>query len=131
MRVLSTVLLFSTRLRQIPMRSFKISSCLTTSVSQEIVESLERLALVDFSTEAGIQRLQQSIKFADGLMEVDTSNVEPLINTVYERNENIRNDEATDKSYKKELMKVCPLSEEFYYVAPLGTFSKNKVESSS
>ncbi|GIY79895.1 hypothetical protein CEXT_603221, partial [Caerostris extrusa] len=48
MRVLSTVLLFSTRLRQIPMRSFKISSCLTTSVSQEIVESLERLALVDF-----------------------------------------------------------------------------------
>ncbi|GFS58713.1 glutamyl-tRNA(Gln) amidotransferase subunit C [Nephila pilipes] len=127
---LSKLLHYSRRLHHIPERNFGFNNCLMT-VSRDIVESLERLALVDFSTEAGIQRLDQSIKFADKLMEVDTSSVEPLISTVYDRNENLRDDEQVDKSYRKELMEICPTSEEFYYVAPLGTFSRNKVESSS
>ncbi|KAF8792087.1 Glutamyl-tRNA(Gln) amidotransferase subunit C like protein [Argiope bruennichi] len=125
---LSQLLQYSRRLNQKPYRNFGFSSSLK-NVKKDIVESLERLALVDFSTEAGIQRLEQSIKFADKLMEVDTSAVEPVINTVYNWNENLRDDEPIDKSYRKELMEVCPSSEEFYYVAPLGTFSRNKVES--
>ncbi|GBM74631.1 hypothetical protein AVEN_128311-1 [Araneus ventricosus] len=125
---LNQFLQYSRRLNQISSRNFGLSSSLK-NVTKDIVESLERLALVDFSTEAGIQRLEQSIKFADKLMEVDTSCVEPVINSVYNWNENLRNDEPTDKSYRKELMNVCPSSEEFYYVAPLGTFSRNKVES--
>ncbi|XP_055939939.1 glutamyl-tRNA(Gln) amidotransferase subunit C, mitochondrial-like [Argiope bruennichi] len=127
-RSLSQLLQYSRRLNQKPYRNFGFSSSLK-NVKKDIVESLERLALVDFSTEAGIQRLEQSIKFADKLMEVDTSAVEPVINTVYNWNENLRDDEPIDKSYRKELMEVCPSSEEFYYVAPLGTFSRNKVES--
>ncbi|GFU28057.1 glutamyl-tRNA(Gln) amidotransferase subunit C [Trichonephila clavipes] len=130
MKSLCKLMQYSRRLHQIPGRNFGFSACMMT-VSKDIVESLERLALVDFSTEAGIQRLDQSIKFADRLMEVDTSSVEPLISTVYDRNENLRDDKPVDKSYRKELMKICPTSEEFYYVAPLGTFSRNKVESSS
>lgn len=63
----------------------KIYIFFQNTVNKDIVESLERLALVDFSTDAGIRRLEQSIKFADKLMEVDTSGVEPLISTVYDR----------------------------------------------
>ncbi|XP_042904378.1 glutamyl-tRNA(Gln) amidotransferase subunit C, mitochondrial [Parasteatoda tepidariorum] len=100
------------------------------SVSKETVESLERLALVDFSTAAGIQRLEKSIQFADNLMEVNTDSVEPLINTVYDRNENLRNDEAKTNFNRKELMEIAPVSEEFYYVAPLGTYSTNQQDKS-
>ncbi|KAG8195860.1 hypothetical protein JTE90_001099, partial [Oedothorax gibbosus] len=99
------------------------------AVDKDVVESLERLALVDFSTDAGIKRLEQSIKFADKLMEVDTSGVEPLISTVYDRNDNLREDETNDKSYRKELMNIAPVSEEFYYVAPSGTYTKKQADS--
>lgn len=38
----------------------------------------------------------------------------------FNRNDNLREDEAIDESYRKELMRIAPVSEEFYYVAPSG-----------
>lgn len=54
-------------------------------IDKSIVESLERLALVDFPAETGAARLEQCVEYADKLKEVDTTDVEPLINTIYER----------------------------------------------
>ncbi|XP_054724380.1 glutamyl-tRNA(Gln) amidotransferase subunit C, mitochondrial-like [Uloborus diversus] len=109
--------------------SRKFSSCAAlAAVSKDVIESLERLALVDFSTEASIERLEKAIKFADQLMEVDVSGVEPIISTVYERNKNLRDDVVLEASNREKLMKIAPVKEEFYYVAPPGAFSRNQDE---
>ena len=49
-----------------------------TKISDEMIEHLERLSLVDFSNEEGISRLESAIRFADQLHLVDTEGVEPM-----------------------------------------------------
>lgn len=44
----------------------------------ELIEHLERLSLVDFGNEAGIQRLEAAIRFADQLRLVNAEGVEPM-----------------------------------------------------
>ncbi len=43
-----------------------------------MIEHLERLALVDFGNEAGIERLEAAIRFADQIRLVDTEGVPPM-----------------------------------------------------
>ena len=43
-----------------------------------MIEHLERLALVDFNNEAGIERLEAAIRLADQLYVVDTTDVKPM-----------------------------------------------------
>ena len=47
-------------------------------VPADLVDKLERLALVDFRTKEGLVCLQRAIRFADQLHVVDTSGVEPM-----------------------------------------------------
>ncbi|XP_035216117.1 glutamyl-tRNA(Gln) amidotransferase subunit C, mitochondrial-like [Stegodyphus dumicola] len=128
-RKIFTSVNFKSSISQSVFRKFSVTVPFN-AVNKDVVESLERHALVDFSTAAGIERLEKSIQFADRLMEVDTTGIEPLISTVYERNENLQADEVLQKSNREELMKAAPVTEEFYYVAPLGTFSRNPAKSS-
>ena len=48
-------------------------------IGLDIVESLERLSLVNFANEAGLLKLRETVKFASAVTEVDTSGVEPLV----------------------------------------------------
>lgn len=47
-------------------------------VPADLVDKLERLALVDFRTKEGLACLESAIRFADQLHVVDTSGVEPM-----------------------------------------------------
>ena len=47
-------------------------------VSSDLVDKLERLALVDFRTKEGLVCLERAIRFADHLNMVDTTGVEPM-----------------------------------------------------
>nr|CAD7460101.1 unnamed protein product [Timema tahoe] len=44
-----------------------------TRIDQKTVETLERLSLVDFGTEKGIETLEDAIRFADQIHLVDTT----------------------------------------------------------
>ena len=55
------------------------------SVDPELVRHLERLALVDFSNEDGVERLNQAVRFADQLRLVDTRGVEPMDSVLEDR----------------------------------------------
>jgi len=50
-----------------------------------MINHLERLALVEFGNKQGIERLATAIQFADTLLHVDTSDVEPMTSVLEDR----------------------------------------------
>lgn len=54
-------------------------------VPADLVDKLERLALVDFRTKQGLVCLEKAIRFADQLHVVDTSGVEPMDSILEDR----------------------------------------------
>ncbi|KAF6081224.1 glutamyl-tRNA amidotransferase subunit C [Phyllostomus discolor] len=54
-------------------------------VTAEVIEHLERLALVDFGSQEAVARLETAIAFADRLREVDTDGVEPMESVLEDR----------------------------------------------
>ncbi|CAH2295335.1 glutamyl-tRNA(Gln) amidotransferase subunit C, mitochondrial [Pelobates cultripes] len=47
-------------------------------IAVEVIDHLERLALVDFRNKEGVQRLENAVQFAKQLHHVNTDGVEPL-----------------------------------------------------
>ncbi|XP_073169272.1 glutamyl-tRNA(Gln) amidotransferase subunit C, mitochondrial isoform X3 [Lepidochelys kempii] len=54
-------------------------------VTVEVLDHLERLALVDFRDWEGVQRLEKAIQFADQLHAVNTEGVEPMDSVLEDR----------------------------------------------
>lgn len=54
-------------------------------VSAQVIEHLERLALVDFGSQEAVARLEKAIAFADRLRAVDTGGVEPMESVLEDR----------------------------------------------
>ena len=48
------------------------------NIDSELVDHLEKLALVDFGNQEGVERLKDAVHFANQLLDVDTTGVEPL-----------------------------------------------------
>lgn len=57
----------------------------SAQIPTDLVDKLERLALVDFRTKQGLECLQKAIRFADQLHVVDTSGVEPMDSVLEDR----------------------------------------------
>lgn len=62
-----------------------LSTLQSAQVPADLVDKLERLALVDFRTKQGLDCLQKAIRFADQLHVVDTSGVEPMDSVLEDR----------------------------------------------
>uniref|UniRef100_A0A3Q3JXZ7 Glutamyl-tRNA amidotransferase subunit C n=1 Tax=Monopterus albus TaxID=43700 RepID=A0A3Q3JXZ7_MONAL len=54
-------------------------------IPADLVDKLERLALVDFRTKQGLACLEKAIRFADQLHVVDTSGVDPMDSVLEDR----------------------------------------------
>ena len=54
-------------------------------IDRDMIDHLERLALVDFGNQEGIDRLTAAIRFADHLLLVNTAGVEPLSTVLEDR----------------------------------------------
>lgn len=90
-----------------------------TKIDQNTIELLERLSLVDFANERGIEQLEESIRFADQIRLVDTTDVDPLI-TVLDMSLYLRDDKVTEGNSRKDVMTNATVTEEEYFVAPTG-----------
>ncbi|NXP70095.1 GATC amidotransferase, partial [Ramphastos sulfuratus] len=90
------------------------------AVTVEVLDHLERLALVDFRDSEGVERLQKAIQFADQLHEVNTDGVEPMDSVLEDRCLYLRGDDVTEGNCTKELMKNAREKVEEYFVAPPG-----------
>ena len=84
------------------------------------IEHLERISLVDFASVEGIQRLEEAIKLAEIVTQVDTIGVQPLYTILEDESLRLREDIAEPPDNRDQLMKLSVCSEEDYFVAPQG-----------
>ncbi|XP_013420759.1 glutamyl-tRNA(Gln) amidotransferase subunit C, mitochondrial [Lingula anatina] len=101
-----------------------------TTIDEATISHLERLALVDFNNQEGIERLEKAIRFADQITLVDTTGVQPMDSVLESRNTYLRKDEVTEGNCKQEILKNAALVEEDYFVAPPGNIPLKKKEKS-
>lgn len=91
-----------------------------TKIPSDLVDKLERLALVDFRTKQGLACLEKAIRFADQLHVVDTSGIEPMDSVLDDRALYLRNDVVTEGNCADKLLKLSENTIEEYFVAPPG-----------
>ncbi|XP_026178623.1 glutamyl-tRNA(Gln) amidotransferase subunit C, mitochondrial [Mastacembelus armatus] len=97
-------------------------------ISADLVDKLERLALVDFRTKQGLACLEKAIQFADQLHVVDTSGVEPMDSVLEDRTLYLRDDTVTEGDCAEELLRLSKNTVEEYFVAPPGNIPLPKRE---
>jgi len=98
----------------------------SVQVDDAMITHLERLALVDFGNKEGIDRLNKAIRFADQMMLVDTSDVEPMTSVLEDRALYLRDDEVTVTDSRQQLLKLPKKTVEEYYVSPPGNIPLEK-----
>ncbi|XP_006884687.1 PREDICTED: glutamyl-tRNA(Gln) amidotransferase subunit C, mitochondrial-like [Elephantulus edwardii] len=100
-------------------------------VSAEMIEHLERLALVDFGSREAVARLEKAIAFADRLRGVDTDRVEPMESVLEDRCLFLRSDDVVEGNCTQEILQNSHQVLEEYSVAPPGNISLAKLEEPS
>uniref|UniRef100_A0A8C2YCD0 Glutamyl-tRNA(Gln) amidotransferase subunit C, mitochondrial n=1 Tax=Coturnix japonica TaxID=93934 RepID=A0A8C2YCD0_COTJA len=100
-------------------RALRISD----GVTMEVLDHLERLALVDFRDADGVERLRDAVRFAERLREVDTEGVQPMDSVLEDRCLYLREDDVTEGNCTAQLLKNATEKVEEYFVAPPGTIA--------
>lgn len=98
------------------------------SVTVEVLDHLERLALVDFRDAEGVERLREAVRFAERLREVNTEGIEPLDSVLEDRCLYLREDDVTEGNCTAELLKNAREKVEEYFVAPPGNIPLPELE---
>ncbi|KAG8230007.1 hypothetical protein J437_LFUL008448 [Ladona fulva] len=99
---------------KVPLVPQEIPNCTqkgTVPVTQETVDHLERISLVDLGNIKGLKRLTSAIEFANQIIGVGTKNVEPLISVLENRGKRI-------ERMSKVLNKIITLCEKHYLLQP-------------
>ncbi|GCB78986.1 glutamyl-tRNA(Gln) amidotransferase subunit C, mitochondrial isoform X1 [Scyliorhinus torazame] len=97
-------------------------------VSMEMIDHLERLALVDFRNQEGVERLADAIQFANQLHVVDTEGVEPMDSVLEDRSLYLRADKVTEGYCTEVILSNAKHVIEEYLVAPPGNIPLPKKE---
>ncbi|XP_077164725.1 glutamyl-tRNA(Gln) amidotransferase subunit C, mitochondrial [Paroedura picta] len=97
-------------------------------VTLELLDHLERLALVDFRNQEGVERLEKAIEFADQLHSVNTDGIEPMDSVLEDRCLYLREDNVTEGNLAEELLKNANQTMEEYFIAPPGNIPLPKLE---
>lgn len=100
----------------------------TGRIAREVVEHLERLALVDFGGPEAVARLERAVAFADRLRAVDTDGVQPLESVLEDRCLYLRSDNVVEGNCAEELLQNSHRVVEEYFVAPPGNISLPKLD---
>lgn len=100
-------------------------STIDIKIDRKTISKLERISLVDFDNEGGIQRLEAAIRFAQKLREV---RLDPSVKPMYSVLENerlyLREDKVTEGNCREQILKNAKLLEDEYFVAPPGNIPK-------
>ncbi|XP_058014154.1 glutamyl-tRNA(Gln) amidotransferase subunit C, mitochondrial isoform X2 [Ahaetulla prasina] len=99
-----------------------------TKITSELLDHLERLALVDFRNWEGVRRLESAVEFAEQLQAVNTDGIEPMESVLEDRRLYLREDNISEGNCAEELLKKASKTVEGYFVAPPGNIPLPKVE---
>lgn len=98
-------------------------------LTDEMVNHLERLSLVDFNNKAGVERLRSAIGYANQINVIDTEGVEPLYSVLEGRELLLRDDVVNEGGCKKNILQNAVKLDEDYFVAPPGNIPLNQSDS--
>ncbi|ROI16627.1 Glutamyl-tRNA(Gln) amidotransferase subunit C, mitochondrial [Anabarilius grahami] len=101
-----------------------------TRVSPDLVDKLERLALVDFGSKEGVDCLEKAIRFADQLHVINTDGVDPMDSVLEDRDLYLRADTVTEGECAEELLQLAKNTVEEYFVAPPDSCAERPVDMS-
>ncbi|XP_061117460.1 glutamyl-tRNA(Gln) amidotransferase subunit C, mitochondrial [Conger conger] len=91
-----------------------------TQVPTDLVDKLERLALVDFRNQDAVACLEKAIRFADQLHVVNTDGVEPMDSVLEDRALYLRDDRVEEGNCAEQLLQLSKHTMEEYFLAPPG-----------
>lgn len=97
-------------------------------ITAEVIEHLERLALVDFGSQEAVARLEKAIAFADRLHAVDTDGVAPMESVLEDRCLYLRPDNVVEGNCAEEVLQNSHRVVEEYFVAPPGNIPLPKLD---
>ncbi|XP_045166437.2 glutamyl-tRNA(Gln) amidotransferase subunit C, mitochondrial-like [Mercenaria mercenaria] len=97
-------------------------------ITDEMINHLERLSLVEFNNKAGVERLRSAIEYANQLYMVDTEGVEPMYSVLEDRELLLREDVVTEGDCKNSILQNAVKVDEDYFVAPPGNIPLNQEE---
>uniref|UniRef100_A0A182W546 Glutamyl-tRNA(Gln) amidotransferase subunit C, mitochondrial n=1 Tax=Anopheles minimus TaxID=112268 RepID=A0A182W546_9DIPT len=100
------------------------------TISQQTVQLLERLSLVNLDSKEALETLQDSIEFASRILPIDTNEVEPLYCVLEQEKLALRPDAVDDGNLQAEILQNATLVEEEYFVAPPGNIPLEQTERS-
>lgn len=97
-------------------------------IESKTIQLLERLSLVDLNSKEAYKTLKDSIQFANKIINIDTTNIEPLYTVLEDQSLYLREDEVTEGNCKDDILKNATLTEEDYFVAPPGNIPLEQEE---
>ncbi|XP_003789965.1 glutamyl-tRNA(Gln) amidotransferase subunit C, mitochondrial [Otolemur garnettii] len=97
-------------------------------ITAEMIEHLERLALVDFGSREAVARLEKAIAFSNRLHAVHTDGVEPMESVLEDRCLYLRSDDVVEGNCAEELLQNSHRIVEEYFVAPPGNIPLPKLD---
>lgn len=111
---------YETKIPQQPINSYIEENTTPIEIDSKTIQLLERLSLVDLDSKEALKTLQDSIQFADRIVNINTDGIEPLYTVLEDQNLDLRDDEITDGNIKDDILRNATLIEEDYFVAPPG-----------
>ncbi|CAG0896485.1 unnamed protein product [Cyprideis torosa] len=88
-------------------------------MTAKMIEHLERLSLVDFATEEGLRRVEETLEQCQCFSSVDTRGVEPLVTLLEDGHLPLAEDQVVEQS-KTKILSTASRTEDGYFVAPPG-----------
>lgn len=81
------------------------------------VEILAKLSLSDEERVQAMEKMQEILDYMEKLNELDTENVEPLVN-LYDRGNVFREDQVQDNDIKEMIVEGAPRKKDNQYMVP-------------
>lgn len=75
--------------------------------------------------------LEDSIEFASKILDIDTTNVQPLYTVLEDQPLRLREDAITDGNIQADILRNAHVTEEEYFVAPPGNIPLDQSDNSS
>lgn len=73
-----------------------------------------------FLSREALQTLEDSIEFASKILDIDTTDIEPLYSVLEAHPLRLRPDKVTDGNIQSEILRNAKVTEEEYFIAPPG-----------
>ena len=89
-------------------------------INEAVMDNVEILAKLSLSNEERVramEKMQEILDYMEKLNELDTENVEPLVN-LYERGNVFREDQVQDNDIKEMIVEGAPRKKDGQYMVP-------------